>query len=941
MLCAELKNMNKHFISALLLTVSLFEAIGQNAIIRGRVKDKQSKESLVGVNIIVKGTTIGASTDIDGFFELRVTPGKHTLICSYIGYDQQTATVEAQSGRIHTQNFEIQESTQMLGDVQVVSTKVSNTQSAVILEIKEAKQVVSGISKQQISLSQDNNAAQVMQRIPGITITEGRFIMIRGLNERYNNILVNNAIAPSTEVDRRSFSFDLIPSSALDRILIFKSAAPELPGDIAGGVIKIYTNNVVESNFDQFHFGTGYRTQTTFQPYFQSQGSSTDVLGFDTYRSLPRSFPSTEDFENLPIQSSERANIAHKLTNNFEPMEYTAIPDLSFGYTFGRVKNSGSNQFSNITSFTISQSYVHTVRDFFRYLEYDITRPNEVLERYAFEDNIYEKNNRLMFMSNFSWLRGSRWKITFNNLFNQIGENESVLREGDDFIQDIGFRRHYMLGYRSRSIYIGQGEAIYTMSDNHQLNLIMGLNMINENEPDLRRFRTFLPDNSSDGRFIMITPPSSNLFDASRYFGKLFEISSSQGLNYIYDANSTGFIQKIKAGFLSDIKFRNFNSRYFSYLIPGSVPPDVKAELERQPLSTIFSDENVKPFTGFVLREGTRPVDSYEARNFLFASYIGVNSQYRRFNFDYGFRLETNIQQLFGYQGLLPVEVNNPFTNFLPMLNVSYYLNEKSQIRIAYARTVNRPEFRELAPFMFYDYKLDVNKSGEPGLLNSVIDNVDLRYEFYPRLGEVLSFSLFYKYFDNPIEQRNIITTELPTLTFLNADFARNYGAEIEFRKSLKDVANNPFLERFSFNLNASYIYSIVDLGRQASAQVQIRPLQGQSPYIFNLITAYSAEKSKQRLSLSYNIFGERLFAVGDLNFPDIYELPRHAIDITYTKTFEKFQVKLGIQDLLNYQYRFFQDTDRNGSPYDSIDRNIFSFRRGVLFNINITYDFQ
>ncbi|MCX8149495.1 TonB-dependent receptor [Thermaurantimonas aggregans] len=933
--------MRKLYFLVLFLTYFASLLNAQYATVRGRVIDKQSKESLVGVNVVIKGTTIGVSTDIDGFYEFKVPAGKHTLVCSYVGYNQQTAFIEVFGGRTYTQNFQIEESTQLLSDVQVVATKVTNTQSAVILEVKEAKQVVSGISKQQIALSQDNNAAQVMQRIPGITIVDGRFVLIRGLNERYNNVIINNTLAPSTEVDRRTFSFDLIPSGALDRMLIFKSATPELPADMAGGIIKVYTNNTVESNFDQIQYGIGYRTQTTFQPFYRSKGSSTDFLGFDTYRRLPADFPSTDRFESLPTLSPDRARFAHLLPNNFTTQEYVAAPDFSIGYTLGRVVNNGKNQFSNITAFSISQSYVHATRSFNRFLEYDTTRPNEVLPRFEFIDNIYEKNNRLSLMSNFSWLRGSKFKIQWSNLFNQIGENETNIRVGEDYIQDIGLRRHYLLGYRSRTIYITQGEVDYHLDDHQTLNLTVGFNLLNESEPDLRRFRTFLPNNSSDGKYVMITPPSSNLFDASRYFGSLFEVSSSQALNYVYKWNKPGFFQALKAGVFSDVKIRTFDSRYFSYLIPGSIPSDRKAELERLPLDQIFSNENVNPANGFVLREGTRPVDSYDASNLLTASYIGVNSEYRRFNFDYGFRYEYNIQRLDGYQGLVPVRVNNPFGNFLPMLNISYYLNEKSQLRLAYARTVNRPEFRELAPFLFYDYKLDANKVGEPGLKNAVIDNFDFRYEYYPRLGEVISIAAFYKYFDNPIEQRNIVTSELPQFTFINADYARNYGLELEFRKSLKNVVSNPILERFSFNINASYIYSIVDLGVQASAQTRVRPLQGQSPYIFNAITAYTNEKRREIISLAYNIFGERLFAIGDLNFPDIYELPRHSIDLTVSKSFKKYQIKFGIQDLLNFKYRFYQDTDRNGSPYDALDRNIFSFRRGTLINLQFTYDLR
>jgi outer membrane receptor protein involved in Fe transport len=285
-----------------------------------------------------------------------------------------------------------------------------------------------------------------------------------------------------------------------------------------------------------------------------------------------------------------------------------------------------------------------------------------------------------------------------------------------------------------------------------------------------------------------------------------------------------------------------------------------------------------------------------------------------------------------------PIKVNNPVTSFMPFGNLAYNVNSNTIIRAAYSRTVNRPEFRELAPFLFYDYKLEAGRVGNPRLVTATIDNADLRFELYPRNGEIFSIGAFYKYFTNPIENRTIITTEQPTFTYINADFAKAYGLEVEFRKSFKGVTNSAFIDNFSVNMNASLIFSEVDLGSSAVAQERERALQGQSPYIVNA-ALYYADQSNLNISLIYNIFGERIFSVGDDLFPTIYELPRNSVDITISKQVgNRVTYKFGIQDLLNARFRFHEDSDRNATINER-DNVIFSFRRGTLFSLSATYN--
>jgi hypothetical protein len=904
--------------------------------ISGIIIDGNSKETIIGANIFLVGTDKGTATDYDGFYSINnVQPGKYSVSISYIGYQTMTISeVDIQPGGKVTLDIIMSTDAQLLEEITVTEYKKTNTVAAVLLDVKQSRQVVSGVSNQQIQRSQDNNAAQVMSRIPGITVYEGRFVMIRGLSERYNSVMINNVIAPSTEIDKRTFSFDLIPANALDRMLIYKSGSPEYPGDYAGGVIKLFTLDEVESNFSKFNVAIGYRAGTTFGEYLQTKGSASDFLGFDNgFRKLPSSFPSTSRLQRDPRNGLVRLEAAKSLSNNFLPESSTASPDFTLGYSFGRNFNIGRTKVSAFNVLNYSSSFQQYFREFNRYFALDDTDA-PINSRFRFIDNTFEKQNRISLMSNWKFRISDNSRISFKNLFNQIGENETILRNGFDFIQrpnqDLSY---YLFGYRSRSIYSGQLEGNHQLSSGMQLRWVFGGSFLNEIEPDLRRFRTFRPFGLTDQNFTMIDPPSSNLFDTGRYFGQLKEYSFNQGADFS--------VSKFKFGYFADYRDRDFASRYVSYLYPGFFNPNVLARLKQLPLNEVFAPENISNVDGWVMEEGTRGIDSYTASSLTLASYASTEYTFGNTDISLGVRAEYNRQKLESLGDNELIQVNNPTFSVLPFLNTAYKFSEDRLVRFAYAMTVNRPEFRELAPFAFYDYKYDANRIGEPGLVSANIHNFDLRFETYPRIGETFSIGAFYKYFINPIENRTIITSELPTFSFINADWARNYGIEIEFRKSLRGLTGNQFLDGFSFNTNASLIFSNVDLGESVSlVQDQVRPLQGQSPYILNIAIYYENPKSDITAALVYNIFGNRIFSVGDRNFPTIYELSRNGLDATLSKKIGKISYKVGVQNILNAPFRFFEDSNRDEriDLRKTGDNPILVFRRGALANLSLSF---
>jgi hypothetical protein len=917
----------------------------QSGLLTGTVVDADSKETLVGATVRLVGVEGGTYTDINGFYALRNIPaGTYSCVVSYYGYSDVTLSgVEVKAEDKTTLDVVMSTNDLVIGEVTIVEYKKTNSVAAVLLEVRQSKEVVSGISSQQIQRSQDNNAAEVVRRVPGVTIADNRFVMVRGLSERYNNVMINNVTAPSTEVDKRTFSFDLIPTNVLDRMLIYKSGAAEYPGDYAGAVIKLFTIDEVDQDFTRFNIGTGFRVNTTFQPHFQTKGSPTDFLGFDNgYRKLPGAFPTTRQLQESARNAQIREDAAHSLPNNWQPLESIATPDYNIGFSLGRNTMLGSKKLTSITAVNYSTTYQHYNRSFNRFFAWvDQSKPIDDWLQYT--DNVYEKQSRISLMSNWKLRLTDRSRITFKNLFNQIGENETILRTGFNFLQrpqdDLA---SYLFGYRSRLIYTGQLEGVHELSPVTKLQWVLGTSYLRENEPDLRRFRTYRPKGQSDENFTIIDPPSSNLFDTGRYFGKLNEISINQGASIARTLSRYAHRKAVvKGGYYGDFRNRNFDSRYVSYLLPGYVPPATQDRLRKLPLSEVFSNPNVNKTNGWVLEEGTRGIDSYQAYSITAAAYGSGDASFGRLDLSGGLRGEYNVQNLSSEGDNQMVKVNNPTFFLLPFLNTAYNLNDRSLVRFAYSKTINRPEFRELAPFVFFDYKLDANRVGEPNLKSAQIHNLDLRYEVYPRAGETFSVGTFFKYFNDPIENRTIITTELPTFSYINADWARSLGTEVEFRKSLRGVTNLPFLDHFSINANASLIASRVNLGKGVSnVQDQERPLQGQSPYIVNLGLYYEAPNTGLNASIAYNIFGNRIYSVGDVLFPTIYELSRNSLDVTVSKRFGRTTIKLGVQNILDAPFRFYEDSDRNEKiTLDGKDNPIIVYRRGQLASLSASFD--
>ncbi|HCZ36892.1 MAG TPA: TonB-dependent receptor [Cytophagales bacterium] len=924
------------FLSLILISLASL-TMAQNGSITGKVIDAANKEAVIGANAVIQGTTVGASTDLDGNFIIsNVKPGIYTLVVSSVTYKTQTISdVVVESGKRTNLEVTLAEDVAELEEVIVTAKKEIATDVNLLSAIRDSKLVVSGISSEQITKLPDRDAAQIAQRVPGITIADNRFIVVRGVPQRYNQVMINGAIGPSTETDSRSFSFDLIPAGFIDQMLIYKSGTVELPGDFAGGLIQIVTKNVAAEDFTKIGFSIGYRQNTTFQKFNSTQGSSTDFLGFDNgFRDLPSTFPTTTQLQASGRSSSLRERAGQSLTNNFELLSANAPVDFSGNFTTSQTFKIAGIEVGNYTSLAYSKSFKKFDAEFNRYNEFTSTT---LTPRFSFVDNTSNKEVRVSALHNWDVKLNNNHRIEFKNFFVQLGEERTTVRNGVDFVQlSNNDRTNYEYYYLSRGIYSGQLQGTHQLGQS-KFSWMGGVNRITKSEPDYRRFRT-LRDQSLRGTeepYFMQLPPNSNLFDASRFWSSLKDVSYSNGLNFEHKFGNPDNKRTpvFRAGTLVEFRTRDFDARYLSYL---AVDPSAVQDIITLPLSEVFASGNIDRNDGLTIEEGTNASDSYTGTNRLMAGYIGGSFPAGKFDFSAGLRVEYNQQTLKAISNLEPVNVDNDVVAPLPSLNVAYNLTDRSLVRVAYSRSINRPEFRELAPFLFYQFELDANIIGSPELKSAFINNIDLRWEMYPNLGELVSVGAFYKSFKDPIELYNQIVGESPQFFYNNSPEAVSYGLELEVRKSLASLGVSKLLRNTSLNLNAALIKSEVDVGANATNQARYRPLTGQSPYIINAGAYYKNDQTGFSANVAYNVFGRRIFVVGDILYPSWFEMPRNTLDLQVAKEFGRYEVKVNTQNLLNAKYSFRQDSNNDSKIQDN-DPLMRGFKVGAQFSVSLS----
>ncbi len=908
----------------------------------GTVTDKNSGEPIIGAVVFIKGSSKGTATDLDGKYALPLDAGVYQISIKSVSYREAELTnIKVAPGKTTTLHVQIEEDVTEFQAVTIVGTRQTNTEMALIEDMRQSEVVVSGVSGEQIAKSLDRDAAETVKRIPGVTIMNDKYIVIRGMNERYNTVMLNDVLAPSTEPDAKSFSFDILPTSVIDRIMIYKNGSPELPGEFGGGVIKVYTKNIVVENRTNFSLSTSYRGGTTLRGFKTYNGSSTDFLGFDNgTRQLPEAFPDSKVETN---NADELAQLGKQLPNTWAPDNTTAMPDIRASLDMARKFDIGNIRFSNISAISYSNTRTHISQaQRTRYESYD-KELGRSEPGFDYRDDISAHNIRLSAIHNWSARLNNYNKIEFRNMFVQLGQSEVLNRAGIEKFNQLD-QRNTSLRYLSRTIYQGNVQGTHDSKDDKTtFTWTGGYTFTNRDEPDFRRVRTQRPMGTNEP-FSVAFKATPSLADAGRFYSELNErtLTANSQLEHRFNPvdSASENAPKIRVGFYAERKDRDFSARFFSYSPANSLQFDQNIPL--QPLDQVFASQNINPETGLVIKEGTNPSDTYTAANTMVAGYIGGATPVTdKLSVAGGARVEYNQQELSTVKlGGAKVDVRNPILRVLPAANLTYALSPRAMLRAGGSISLNRPEFRELAPFTYFDFNNLFEISGNPDLKTPTIYNADLRYEFYPNPTEVLSVGVFGKYFQNPIENYFEVTNIGNAITFGNADNATSYGIEAEIRKSLLDLSGSRFIQNMTLVVNAALIRSDVKLGAGAVGQSENRPMMGQSPYVLNTGVYYEDADKGLQVNLLYNVVGRRIFVVGSYANPTVYEMPRHLLDLTITKSLGRnFELKGGFQDLLNQSVHLIQDSDGDGK-IGAVDETVQKYKRGTYSTVGITYKF-
>lgn len=928
----------------------------QNGVIRGVVKDKKTGETIVGANVVIDGTSIGKSSDIDGKFEISgLKSGTYKVNVSYISYKAQSIdNVKVENGKSVELNISLEEDIATISGVTIKDRRKTDTDISIISSIKNSDLVVSGISSQMISKSQDKDAAEVVRRIPGITIIGNRFIVVRGLNERYNTVWLNYSATPSLETDVKAFSFDMIPSSMIDNIMVFKTPAPELPADFAGAAIEIFTKDVPDQNSISVSYGAAFLEGTSFKTFYTYQGGKYDALGFDDgTRALPKDFPTyhLNEIPRTPEGKIYRTEVGRMLNKIWEPEKSKAINDNKASLSFAKKFLIGKSAISNITAINYSNTY--STREVYRanYLAFDKIN-DESDTAYYFNDVVYSSTSKVSALCNWSFSRGGH-SVELRNLLNQTGSSKTTMSDGRDNYGGMTLKS-YELDYNQRTIYSGQlGGKHKFYKDLSKINWTLGYSYAYKNQPDIRRVTSVLNDDIESpyyGMYGVNFNFAANSDQNGRIYMSTKENILTAALNYEQKINIGNFMPEIKAGAYYENKSRDFDARLLGFAIAKS--SSFNWDLPYMPIDSIFADTNINATTGVRIDEQTNSLDTYDAQNELIAAYIGFKIPFLvRFSLYAGVRMEKYKFRLNSGDEYTPINVASDTINFFPSANLSFNITEKSLLRFAYGQTVNRPEFREVSPFNFFIYDMKAFYKGNPSLKSAYIQNFDLRYEFYPSLYEMITVGAFYKSFKNPIEAAMYAAGSGWDYTYVNAIKSYSYGAEVDVRKSFRNLGKKTnalrYFKDFTVVLNASVIKSQVTTD-DVFARDRKRPMQGQSPYIVNAGLYWENDSIKLGIALLYNVVGRRIIFVGNITDPHTYEMPRNVLDLSISKGFGKyFIIKFGISDILNQKVRFVQfeefekDIDGDGKNEIQIrEQNTRIYKPGRLYSLTLSLKF-
>lgn len=937
----------------LILALSLFTfslSAQQNGSVVGKLTDKElNDDPLPFANVLIKGTTMGTTSDFDGLFQIAdVEPGTYTLVFSFLGYETlEIPNVLVEAGKVTEINAGLGASSVGLDEVVVTTTARKDSEIALLLQQKNALVMQEAISAEALTLKGIDDASAAVAQISGISKQQGSSnVYVRGLGDRYQNTTMNGLALPSNDVEKKNINLDLFGSSIIENVSVSKAYSPTFYGDFAAGNVNIDSKEYTGDGYLEVSLGGGINSNAAGEEFFKSEGTS-DFGFYNRYDNDPFAVVLSHGVD--PESAWEPINLSGAIEGGYS---------FDFNNDKSRLSFFGTASFSN--GFEIWEG---PARDFTNVLKVDF--PN--VREYAYKTTTTA-------LANVTYRINTENKLKFSSLFvnsaadrvgyygvNGQGTNRDAILDTDQgfYVMNVQFNQDM--------IFVNQLTGQHLFDDKLSLDWGVGFNKVFSDEPDRKRITLenyqFALDNDDSTNPVFYT----NIpFDNQRFFQSIDENELNSFMNLGYKVSDK---VKLNFGYNGRRKERRFNSTRYGYDI---VNRDNTPITDVNNLNSIFNVENINipageglwntivlnPITneiGNTNRPGL-PENTYKGNLGIHAFYttaeLGVSD---KFSIVPGIRIESFSQKVkYDVINISPVDpgFREVYENIiLPSINVKYALTENSNLRAGFSKTASFPEFKEVAPFVYESVTQRVG--GNPDLLGGLdgngptysdIYNYDVKYEWFLERGEIISIAAFAKTIKDPVNRVVAADATGTQRYFRTGEQADIYGVELEARKNLlMDSDDNAIV---SMGLNAAYTHTEQDLkdipaGTEntfgTSFDRDSDELEGASPFIINADLNYSPTFGNYRpkATVAFSYFSDRIFSLGAGSLGNIVEKAVPTLNFVWQNSFgEHFEANLSAKNILDPDISLIREGTDLG------DIVIREYNLGVNIGLTLKYKF-
>ena len=944
------KRMKRILILLVVATLVMTNAFAQKGYLRGKVIDTEIGEGLIGGNVYVEGTTNGTVTDFNGDYSLPLEAGTYTIVFSSISYRTVTVSeVEIKTGEVTKLDINMEPDVQQLEGVVVTAEVLKNSDEALLTVQKKSVRVLDGMSSQTFSKIGDSDLSGAIKRVTGVSVEGGKYVYVRGLGDRYTKTTLNGMSIPGLDPDKNSVQIDIFPTAVLDNVMVYKTFSPDLYGDFTGGVVDVETKDFPSEKTMSASLGLSFTPGVQFNDDFiLYNGGKLDWLGFDDgTRALPFDKQTEIPYFYSGMSSSDQAEL-ERLTRSFNPemgvKKKTALPNGSLSFNMG-------NQIDRnkmTLGYNLVLNYSNTYK-FYDHVESNTFFKDDNSSVYNLSKEDIRKGALGKQTAMWSGLLSGALKFdnhsfSISLLRSQSGEATGVKRISDNYFQTLATLSEDVLTYTQRSVTNGIIVGKHNF-DKFQLEWKNAVNWSRVYDPDFRI--TSIEVSSSDTTLNPGVGAGIN-----RYYRDLNEFNESFKADFTvpYASNS-----KLKIGGIGSYKRREYEILNYFFRQAGVGNVSIDPDWYLQPENVWTGDSG----NGTYVIGNFEPTNSFDAKQISFGGYamteLYVMPQLRAI---FGVRAEKALMYYTGQNNSGSAVYDNEKTldelNFLPSVNLVYSIGENMNLRGSFNQTLARPSFKEKSIAQIFDPISKRTFIGNIDLKQTNVNNMDLRWEYFMKPGELISVSGFYKSFQNHIELVSFETNP-DNVKPRNAGSSVAYGAEFEVKKSLGFIT--PTLDNLSLGTNISIVRSMVDINTvyvdesQTKTEKQLReenlrdgenikdtrPMAGQAPYLINAYLNYALPTAGLNVSLAYNVQGETLAVVGSGRVPDVYTSPFHSLNFNIMKSFGaemKSKVTLGVDNIL-------EDTrDQLYKSYNATDQIYATYNPGRQFSVKYSYTF-